>query len=94
MLLAGHSRLVVLMYTPLSIAAVALAAGSAIISCICVYQPKQLASFFSLLCASCRSCFEVSCVDSDFSDGYGAKMDRSSACYDTSKSVVIKIVDR
>jgi hypothetical protein len=36
----------------------------------------------------------VSCVNSDFSDGYKTKVDRSNACYDTSKSVVIKIVDR
>ncbi|KAF6265353.1 hypothetical protein COO60DRAFT_1689872 [Scenedesmus sp. NREL 46B-D3] len=43
---------------------------------------------------NCGSCWEVSCVDSDFSDGFGSTLQRSSACYDTSRSVVIQIVDR
>ncbi|GBF90955.1 hypothetical protein Rsub_03810 [Raphidocelis subcapitata] len=43
--------------------------------------------------ASCGRCLEVACIDSTFNDGYGKYMDRSSACYDQKRSVVVKIVD-
>jgi hypothetical protein len=64
----------------------------------CACKESQASPFLNLhpcpVLLFCRSCWEVSCVDSDFNDGYGAKCSRSNACYDTSKSVVIKIVDR
>ncbi|PNH12716.1 Expansin-A24 [Tetrabaena socialis] len=43
--------------------------------------------------SSCGKCFEVSCRNADFQDGYGETLSRSNACYDPSKSVVITIVD-
>ncbi|PNH12715.1 Expansin-A15 [Tetrabaena socialis] len=43
--------------------------------------------------ASCGKCFEVSCRNADFQDGYGETLSRSNVCYDPSKSVVITIVD-
>lgn len=41
----------------------------------------------------CGSCYEVSCVNRDFNDGYGQPIPRSSACLDESKRVVVKIID-
>jgi hypothetical protein len=35
----------------------------------------------------------VACVDSNVRDGYGNEVPRSSACYDTSKTVKIMITD-
>lgn len=35
----------------------------------------------------------VACVDADVRDGYANTLSRSSACYDTGKSVVITVTD-
>jgi len=43
---------------------------------------------------SCGKCLEVACENKDFFDNYGGWQQRSSACYDTSRTVVVKIVDR
>lgn len=42
---------------------------------------------------SCGRCYEVKCRNADFTDGYGKPIERSSACYDESKSVVVRAVD-
>lgn len=42
---------------------------------------------------SCGTCFELMCDPSAFKDGYGQSLDRTSACYDTSKSVIARVVD-
>jgi hypothetical protein len=42
---------------------------------------------------SCGKCKEVRCKPTGFKDGYGAYLDRSSICYDTSASVVVMITD-
>jgi hypothetical protein len=43
---------------------------------------------------SCGRCLEVACRNVDFHDGYGAVQQRSGACYDETRSIVVKIVDR
>ncbi|KAF6265352.1 hypothetical protein COO60DRAFT_1457214 [Scenedesmus sp. NREL 46B-D3] len=40
-----------------------------------------------------QTCVEVACVDKDFSDGYGEKVNRSGVCHDSKKSVVVKITE-
>ena len=52
--------------------------------------PDTLEGFKS----SCGRCLEVACVDRDFSDGYGERLQRTGACYDAGRTVVVKIVDR
>lgn len=42
---------------------------------------------------SCGTCKEVRCKDMSFKDGYGETLDRNSACYDPSASVVVTITD-
>lgn len=42
---------------------------------------------------SCGTCFELMCDPSSFTDGYGQSMDRSSACIDSTKSVIARVVD-
>ena len=42
---------------------------------------------------SCGRCYEVKCRNSNFKDGYGKDMERSSACFDESKSIVVRTVD-
>eukprot|EP00878_Enallax_costatus_P046101 GHUV01055698.1.p1 GENE.GHUV01055698.1~~GHUV01055698.1.p1 ORF type:complete len:126 (+),score=13.99 GHUV01055698.1:499-876(+) len=42
---------------------------------------------------SCGTCWEFQCIDDSFKDGYGASIDRSSACKDPNKKVVVKITD-
>jgi hypothetical protein len=42
---------------------------------------------------SCGKCFEVKCRNADFTDGYGSSISRSSACFDSSKSLVVRTVD-
>ncbi|KAL4448260.1 hypothetical protein ABPG75_005479 [Micractinium tetrahymenae] len=42
---------------------------------------------------SCGRCYEIKCNPVKFTDGYGAALDRTSACYDPDASVVITIVD-
>lgn len=42
---------------------------------------------------SCGNCYEVACDPSGFSDNYGNSLDRSSACFDTEASVVVRITD-
>ena len=41
----------------------------------------------------CRRCYEVQCVPMKLKDGYGNALDRSGACKDSSKSVVVTITD-
>ena len=43
---------------------------------------------------SCGRCVEVACVNKDFADSFGQWQQRSNACYDESRTVVVKIVDR
>jgi hypothetical protein len=38
-------------------------------------------------------CFEISCVDEWITDGYGASLDRTSACRDPSASIVVMVTD-
>jgi hypothetical protein len=45
-------------------------------------------------CCPAGKCFELQCVNKDFHDGYGQPVRRSGACYDESKKVVVKIIDR
>jgi hypothetical protein len=52
--------------------------------------PDTLAGFEG----SCGRCLEVACVNKDFTDRYGGQLERSSACYDEARTVVVKIVDR
>ena len=42
---------------------------------------------------SCGRCYEVKCAPLEVTDGYGQTIDRQSACYNSSQSVVVKIVD-
>lgn len=43
---------------------------------------------------SCGRCYEVKCdPQSAVPDGYGQTHERSSVCYDTSKTVVVRTVD-
>jgi hypothetical protein len=42
---------------------------------------------------SCGKCKEVRCKPMGFNDGYGAWLDRTNVCYDTSASVVVMITD-
>ena len=44
-------------------------------------------------CCCYRRCYEVACDPAHISDGYGTGLDRTSACYDPSKSVTIMITD-
>jgi hypothetical protein len=41
-------------------------------------------------CESCSVCISALC---SFHDGYGQPVERSNACYDESKKVVVKIID-
>ncbi len=41
----------------------------------------------------CRVCIEVQCRDAAFSDGYGNSIDRSSACYNSAQSLVLRVTD-
>ncbi|KAG2442669.1 hypothetical protein HXX76_002752 [Chlamydomonas incerta] len=43
--------------------------------------------------SSCGRCYEVKCRNSQITDGYGQSMDRSNACFDEAKSVIITIAD-
>ena len=40
-----------------------------------------------------RVCIEVQCRDAAFSDGYGNSIDRSSACYNSAQSLVLRVTD-
>ncbi|KAI8477503.1 MAG: hypothetical protein J3K34DRAFT_455297 [Monoraphidium minutum] len=42
---------------------------------------------------SCGRCYEVSCVNSDVTDGYGQRMRRKGECFDESKIVTVVITD-
>lgn len=42
---------------------------------------------------SCGRCIEVACVGKNFTDNYGGLLERSSSCHDTTRTVVVKIVD-
>jgi hypothetical protein len=42
---------------------------------------------------SCNRCYEVRCRNANFTDGFGERLQRSKACYNTSQSVVVRIVD-
>ncbi|KAF5841716.1 RlpA-like double-psi beta-barrel-protein domain-containing protein-containing protein [Dunaliella salina] len=42
---------------------------------------------------SCGNCYEVKCSNMGFRDGNGEYIDRTSACYDESKSVVVRVTD-
>ncbi|KAI8112235.1 hypothetical protein M9434_003559 [Picochlorum sp. BPE23] len=42
---------------------------------------------------SCGKCFEVGCTNESFTDGYGQYQERSGACYDESKTLVVRVVD-
>eukprot|EP01025_Chloroclados_australasicus_P009021 TRINITY_DN1340_c0_g2_i1.p2 TRINITY_DN1340_c0_g2~~TRINITY_DN1340_c0_g2_i1.p2 ORF type:complete len:438 (-),score=44.92 TRINITY_DN1340_c0_g2_i1:1668-2813(-) len=42
---------------------------------------------------ACGSCYEVKCNSVYFQDNFGKVLDRSSVCYDSHSSVVVKIVD-
>uniref|UniRef100_A0A383VYW9 Expansin-like EG45 domain-containing protein n=1 Tax=Tetradesmus obliquus TaxID=3088 RepID=A0A383VYW9_TETOB len=42
---------------------------------------------------SCGSCYEVACDSLKIQDNYGAKLDRTYSCYDSSQSVVLRITD-
>lgn len=41
----------------------------------------------------CRTCYEVRCRPSTFTDGYGETLQREDACYDPTKTVVLTIAD-
>jgi len=43
--------------------------------------------------ASCGRCYEVKCRNTVLTDGYGESIDRSSVCFDDTKSVVVRTVD-
>lgn len=43
--------------------------------------------------ASCGRCYEVKCRNTVMTDGYGDSIDRSSVCFDESKTVVVRTVD-
>ncbi len=61
--------------------------------------PPLLSSYPGLLtvCAvvllGCRTCYEVRCRPSTFTDGYGETLQREDACYDPTKTVVLTIAD-
>ena len=40
-----------------------------------------------------RVCIEVACRDASFSDGYGNSIDRTSACYNSAQSLVLRVTD-
>ena len=40
-----------------------------------------------------RVCIEVACRNAAFSDGYGNSIDRSSACYNSAQSLVLRVTD-
>lgn len=42
---------------------------------------------------SCGKCYELRCANMVFSDNYNETIDRSNVCYDTTGSLVLKIVD-
>jgi hypothetical protein len=42
---------------------------------------------------SCGRCYELRCTNEIITDGYGQEINRSNACYDTDKSIVVRIVD-
>ena len=42
---------------------------------------------------SCGKCKEIKCKPMSFRDGYGETLDRNSACYDPSASVVVMVTD-
>ena len=44
--------------------------------------------------AGCRTCYEVACNPKTITDRYGEVLDRQNACYDTSKTIVVKVIDR
>ncbi|GFR43187.1 hypothetical protein Agub_g4179 [Astrephomene gubernaculifera] len=51
--------------------------------------PDQQSGFSS----SCGKCYEVKCRNANIVDGYGQSLQRTNACYDENKSVIITIVD-
>jgi hypothetical protein len=42
----------------------------------------------------CRHCFEVACVPKTVTDRYGEALNRNNVCYDPTRTVVVKIIDR
>eukprot|EP01023_Acetabularia_acetabulum_P025053 TRINITY_DN2403_c0_g1_i1.p2 TRINITY_DN2403_c0_g1~~TRINITY_DN2403_c0_g1_i1.p2 ORF type:complete len:392 (-),score=82.38 TRINITY_DN2403_c0_g1_i1:2119-3294(-) len=42
---------------------------------------------------SCGRCYEIQCNPTYFTDGYGATIDRSNVCRDSSSSVVVTVTD-
>lgn len=43
--------------------------------------------------SSNRRCYEFRCANMVFNDNYNETIDRSDVCYDTTGSLVIKIID-
>ena len=43
--------------------------------------------------SSCGRCFEIKCRNAQVTDSAGVSLDRSTACIDENKSIIIKIVD-
>lgn len=50
-------------------------------------QPPTVATL------ACRACYEISCANTWTKDNYGAHFDRTKSCFDTSASVIVRIVD-
>ena len=40
-----------------------------------------------------RRCYEVQCLPSSFTDGYGSPLDRTGVCFNPNASVVVRITD-
>lgn len=40
-----------------------------------------------------RRCYEFRCANMVFNDNYDVSIDRSNVCYDTTGSLIIKIID-
>lgn len=73
-----------------------LASWSASRKGICLHKHIDTARFCShiaKLSALRRRCYEIQCRDADFTDAYGQMIYRQSACYSTSGSIVVKIID-
>lgn len=42
---------------------------------------------------SCGKCYEVSCQNKNFADGYGMALERTGVCYDEGASVIVMVTD-
>ncbi|KAI7842008.1 hypothetical protein COHA_004211 [Chlorella ohadii] len=57
------------------------------------WDVAALSDQFPNFAGSCGRCYEVKCDPRWVKDGYGASFDRTSVCYDTGASLLLRIVD-